>query len=60
MDQRTSFGSKEVGDFAQLYKIKLHYYTRTFHSHVVTPSQSSFGLGGKLAAVIVIAINVAI
>ena len=37
-----------------------HYYTQTFHSHVVTPSQSNFGLGSKLSAVIVIAIAVGI
>jgi hypothetical protein len=39
---------------------KQHYYTHTFHSHVVTPITVDFSLDGKLSAVKVIAIAVAI
>jgi hypothetical protein len=37
-----------------------HYYTCTFHSHVVTTSQSNFGLGSKLSTVMAIAFTVGI
>jgi hypothetical protein len=37
-----------------------HYYTCTFHKHVVTTSQSNFGLGSKLSTVMATAFTIGI